>query len=69
MSIKKRAVCMQKVSMGGNVFRCASCGHMSVLPKGSKDSKCPLCDGIMSSVSENDQNDQSDKVPTESQSV
>ncbi len=60
---------MQKVSMGDNVLRCSSCGHMSVIQKDARNPKCPLCKGAMSPVSENSQNDQSVKEATDPASV
>ena len=61
MSIKKRAICMQKVSMGGKVFRCSSCGHIAVLSENDeKISKCPVCEASMDSIAD----DKSVKEPT-----
>jgi len=59
MAIKKRAVCMQTVAMGGKVFRCSSCGHMAVFSEKEDNSKCPLCEASMVSV----ENDKSEKEP------
>lgn len=42
---------MQKVSLGGIIFRCSECGHMSVV-QNQENPKCPLCDAPMTSVSE-----------------
>lgn len=60
MAIKKRATCMQKVSLGGTVFRCSECGHMSVI-QDKEAQKCPLCNGSMISVSENQASDSPEK--------
>jgi ABC-type ATPase with predicted acetyltransferase domain len=40
MSIKKKAICSQKVNMGEKVYRCPKCGRMDVA---SIVPECPEC--------------------------
>lgn len=62
MSIKKRAICNQKVAMSTNVFRCPKCGHIDVSPEQSgKEMKCTKCDILMESVSNQEAENDSSK--------
>lgn len=64
MSIKKRAVCVQKVSMGRSIYRCPGCGHIDIANgKIACDHKCPLCQTPMESVADETSKDSTVTLP------